>query len=160
MRESLLYPPSYSVLSSSAWKSRFYKSTTQKSCACMYSFATPMGTVMNVYLTHPAATYKQLNLLWSKQIFQGRLISDHVKSSSKGLKLFLHTFVQHVLCIERHKILQTTHLLVYVYWHVVFLNVELMNEWITRIYLKNVWTKKCKHLSVLIGNRDFITAFL
>lgn len=107
MRESLLYPPSYSVLSSSAWKSRFCMRTKQMGLYVWVSTCENiLEVVNNPKLTHPAATYKQLNFLWSKQVLQWRLISNHVKSSSEGLELFLHTFVQHVLCIECHKILQ------------------------------------------------------
>ena len=54
---------------------------------------------------HSASTDEELDFLWSEQVFERRLVGDHVEASPERFKLLLHTFVQHVLCILRHKLL-------------------------------------------------------
>lgn len=54
---------------------------------------------------HPAATYQQLNLLWSEQVLERRLVGDHMEASPESFELLLHTLVQHVLGILSHKLL-------------------------------------------------------
>lgn len=55
--------------------------------------------------SHSASTDQELNFFWSEEIFERRLVGDHVEASPERFELLLHTFVQHVLCILGHKLL-------------------------------------------------------
>lgn len=65
-------------------------------------------------ISHPAPTNQQLDLLGSEQIFQRRLIGDHVEASPERFELLLHALVQHVICVLSDKLLHKKQ------WMVVF----------------------------------------
>lgn len=55
--------------------------------------------------SHPASTNQELDLLWSEQVLERRLVGDHVEASPERLELLLHAFVQNVLWILCNKLL-------------------------------------------------------
>lgn len=60
-------------------------------------------------ISHSASTNQQLNLLGSEQIFQRRLVGDHVEASPERFELLLHALVQHVICVLSDKLLHKKH---------------------------------------------------
>lgn len=105
IRESLLYPPSYSVVSSSARKSSFCdkkmdRDEVSESQRNLSDSAETFGAI-----SHSAPTNQQLDLLGSEQIFQRRLVGDHVEASPERFELLLHALVQHVICVLSDKLL-------------------------------------------------------
>lgn len=56
-------------------------------------------------ISHSAPTNQQLDLLGSEQIFQRRLVGNHVEASPERFELLLHALVQHVICVLSDKLL-------------------------------------------------------
>lgn len=102
IRESLLYPPSYSVVSSSARKSRFCGGEQTLAWRQFHRAAAEPSGCSSSY---PATADQQLDLLGPEQVLERRLVGDHVEASPEGFELLLHALVQDVVGVLRHKLL-------------------------------------------------------